>query len=449
MKRIVSLAVWMLATAGGFLPIEVPAQTNDAWRQAPVTSQNRHFIVTGMPKTVAVDIAVWAESVYRLIEEWAGSPVPGNFPIPLIIEATVRTNDVGGFAIAEQFPTEDGFIRQRLLLVNLESLDQEDALEGLCRLLLNRWILVRQSDTERLREPRSFPAWFAVGVAQNLYPDLRERNLATIESEESDGRYRAASTVAALLVVPPGRWPEKAQAGLVTAWLFDQAPADIILSAAAQAVAVGGELSETALLRISGTASLSEFDRQWDVWMAARQQRIRPGTDAADTATLVRILEMRTDDLGLVHHDIASGERVPVSRLIDERDQRWAREVCSSMAWQLQREVVGKNAEIRDAVQPFQAFFALMLDQPEAAKELSGAKTPAKKKEKPPSARALRKAWRKAESGWTAYLQQASVRRDYIDAVERSVAPPEQAVREALNTWEFRVEPSVSAEPAR
>lgn len=85
----------------------------------------------------------------------------------------------------------DGMLQQRLILGRGDELDREDALEGLVWLLLNRWPIQRQSGADRARELATVPDWLSVGVAQNLYAELRARNAATIQTRWREDRLTA------------------------------------------------------------------------------------------------------------------------------------------------------------------------------------------------------------------------------------------------------------------
>jgi len=196
MRRFFSFVFWLT-----LFPLLVDAQStnkpDDAWRQkAPVTSHLKNVVVVGMPKEIALDVAIWAESVIDEIQNWSQATLPGSYVYPLVIGAETREEEKQGFVIASQQMTDDGHLRQGLTIVNRTLVDREDLLEGLCHLLLNRWIHVRQTRKSLDERPGQFPHWFTYGIAQSLYPELMSRNLRLIEQEEQKGRYQSALSVA-------------------------------------------------------------------------------------------------------------------------------------------------------------------------------------------------------------------------------------------------------------
>lgn len=410
------------------------ARPSAAWR--PITSHNRHFVVSGFPPADALNIAVWAENVYERLSGWAQSPVPGGFAYPLTITAVLTETGIVGRAVASQSYTEDGHFRQELAMVNPAAMDQEDALEQLTQLLLNRWIYSK-SRGKRDRDVRqSYPDWMGVGVAQNLYPELRTRNYELVKKEEMSAGAFAMPDVLGYRHLPPGRWPEKARAALVIAWLSDQVGPANLLAMTSSDLADSGTLDLSYFLQITGNADVREMSMAWDLWMARQERRFVPGMMVSDTEELSRILELRSEDIGLLHQNYPPGSRLSVDILLENREDEWARDASSKIAWNLRQEMIGKTTAIHEKANALAEVFD----------GIAGNAAPtSKKKTKTVSSRTLRAKWKAAWRDWATFLEDESKRRAYLDeyaAVAGSGAVTStNAVRAMLQKWAPDSEP--------
>jgi len=387
----------------------------------PVTSHNRYFTVTGMPSAEALEIVVWAESVRQRLEGWMGAPVPGDQTYPMVISAQNRTNEVNGRTVSEQLVNEDGHIRQAITMINPDQMDQEDLLEAICGLLLNRWIIVHQSGDERRRQPGKFPDWFVVAVAQNLYPELRERNLRMIEQGEEMDDYKPASTIFHHHHFPPGRWPEKARAGLIGSWMAEVFTPNRMISEAAGLISRGQTMDAAHMAGVLGLPDVRAFDISWDVWMAKQSRRIVPGILSSDSRATARILEMRVEDLGIIYPGHLADGRLTAELLISSRTQAWVHKVSQIITWKLQQSGIGKTPELLACTQSFIEFFT-HLPPPEK-----------REKRRHQSDRALHKSWASAMEAWNTYLTEEATRKAFLDGYANRPATPSISDPEAFD----------------
>jgi len=408
------------------------ASTTKDSNWSPVRSPDRNFVVMDMPSRDALSVMIWAESIHQLLSDWTQSPVPGKFVYPLIISAAVQDDEKQGRVVKAQVYSDDGHLRQKMTMVNPAAMDQEDALEALSHLLLNRWIHSRPRKAGNLEQHAEYPEWFAVGIAQNLYPELTDRNFKYVRKNEMNGMYKPASDVFSFTHTSPGRWPEKAHAGLVMSWMAEQVGPPAFMEATANQLARREVVDEEFILMLMGYKSRHEMNVAWDLWMARQDRRIMPGMVSSDTDSISRLLEMRSSDFGLVHPKLPPGGRVPPDLLIEARYEPWAKEFCQAVLWRLHQETIGKAPEIRKHVEPFTRFFSEIM---EAQDHASG-----KKKSKRISARSLEKIWRKASHEWSVFLETESDRQAYLNRyIDEQSTPPDSATRtlqQMMIQWE-------------
>jgi len=404
--------------------------SNKNW--SSVRSPDRTFVVMDMPSRDALAVMVWADSVNQLISEWAQGPVPGSFVYPLVISAMVQEKEKQGRVLKAQVYSDDGHLRQKMTMVNPAAMDQEDALESLCHLLLNRWIHSRPRRAGKREEFAEYPEWFAVGIAQNLYPQLMDRNFRVIRNNEMNGMYKPAADIFSYTHSAPGRWPEKAHAGLVMSWMSERVGAAKLMDLTATRLARRETLDETFFLTLMDFKSLHELNVAWDIWMARQERRIIPGAMSTETDAISRLLEMRAGDFGLVHPGLPPEGRVPSGLLIDARYEPWAKEFCRIVSWRLHQESIGKTPEIRKHVLSFADFYN---DIVQAQKKSTG-----KNKIKKVTSRSLEKNWREADNAWRNFLKTEAARQSflnrYVDLQSKPPDPAAQALQKMMIQWD-------------
>lgn len=172
------------------------------------------------------------------------------YPVYLVI----RTNEglVTGDVIKQQ-GLDDGRLKQKLIIVNSDRVDQEDVLEGLCWLLLNRYIIMKQPRGE---DPESMPDWLSTGLAQHLYPRLRKRNHDAVTALLEESTPVAVEALVSLTYLPYGRWLNKIYLGVFAGWLLDAPDAVQRLGKWFRVLASGRPLTEEEIMRFLGASSM-------------------------------------------------------------------------------------------------------------------------------------------------------------------------------------------------
>lgn len=427
---------WVVAAACVLMPVGgVAEETNmpplsgttstNAW--SPITSHRRNFIVTSMPHRDALEIAIWGESVVDLLRAYTGRGLPARGAGPVVIAAELRSElERGGVRAAQDF-SSDGRLQQELVMVNPAVMDQEDVLERLCALLLSRMAMVMAREAGAGREVLTVPDWLAVGIAQNLYPSLRARNVATVKQAGVAGLVMSASRIFDQGMMPPGRWPEKALAGLVVGWLKEQGGRNQFIDDVLARIARKQQVRVEDVLPLLKAESVRAFDMAWDVWFFEQERRlVAGGAWSRATEGLERLVEMRVDELGLVHPDVGPGGRLTPAMLIDARRQPWAREVAKTMAFELDQTMIGMAPDLRAVAAQYGAFFKDIARAQRGAQAMSTGQ--------------LTLQWEEAARALEAFKRAESARKEMLDAYAFPVVEPAgvdvRALEEMLDSWE-------------
>jgi hypothetical protein len=310
-----------------------------------IFSTSRRFMISGCVPLVAADLVRWADEVAARLEENLG-PTP--FERGEYIEITCR--DLQAAPRVERHQDfSDGFLRQRLELYGLAQLDQEDVLEGLTWLLLNRRVAARQEGHGEDDEPGRVPDWLAVGVAQGLYAELRERNLGAGLERWAAGQMVAPDRLTARLVMPAGRWAEKVDAALWVAWLLSRPDALAQFNEAWDRVAGRQPLPAAWWMAPrGGEVARRQAEREWELWLAEQRDALRGwgGLNAQQLAHLRDVRQVEAVDLAAVHAPAELGS-LGLDQLVQYRDEKWARLLASRIALRLRLTAVGQSVEVQ------------------------------------------------------------------------------------------------------
>ncbi|HMO03966.1 MAG TPA: hypothetical protein PKC67_02235 [Kiritimatiellia bacterium] len=399
-----------------------PRVASNRW--PTVTSHQRNFLVADMPKRDAVEIAVWAESVRERFMGWVGSPLPHGRAYPVVITASLRAEEPGGRVLRALDRASDGSLRQELTMVNPADMDQEDVLEALSWLLAHRWVVVRMA--ERSRNVPVLPDWLTVGIAQNLYPELRVRNYGEVVAMEQAGSYHPAATVFDMRFLPPGRWPEKARAGLVVAWLSETIGPERLLASCAERVVVGLPVDVAFIQELAGLPDPRSVNMAWDVWMARQDRRFMPGVQATDPEAIARVVALPAEMFGLELPASFGRRTLDAELLIQHRASLWVQRYAKAVAWRLRQEGIGQPPEIVERIRAYLVFFDALAAPGETRHR--------GKPVQPRSARWLERTWAEADTAWRTYLAEYQARSALLQRHE--VAAEGGALDALLDRWE-------------
>lgn len=312
-----------------------------------VFSTSRRFVISGFPPAAAADLARWTEEVAQRLEELLGT-------CPWERGWYVELQGVPGSQVSRAQGWVDGMLQQRLILGRGDELDQEDALEGLVWLLLNRWPIQRQSGADRTRELATVPDWLSVGVAQNLYAELRARNAATIQTRWREDRLTAWPELVEGEFMPAGRWAAKAEAGLFVAWLLERrARLDTLWEKCAHGHRMN---ADEVAQHVIGVANRAEATSAWEVWLAAQQDRKRvvTGVDLEQVAEFDALSRIEDPELQAVQANVRAP--LTLADLIALRRAPWVPALATRRGWQMQMAMLGRGAEWQAVAQRYLHF---------------------------------------------------------------------------------------------
>jgi hypothetical protein len=319
----------------------------------------------------------------------------------------------------------DDRLQQRLVLEEPARVDQEDALEGLCWLLLNRVAVQRQTPAQRRGRLAEVPDWLSTGLAQNLYAELRQRNARIFERRWAAGESRRARAVVQGEILPSGRWPEKADAAMLVGWILSLPEGREVFDDILSRVAAGEPVDLEAVAAAAGLAGERDLAVAWDLWAAQEVSR----TDGLGVVTPERIedlkaaLMIRPADLGAPHPPGAPPVLAPAD-LVELREEAWARDLAWRMAQRLAAMTAGQSEEFSLVAAAYRDYFLLVAGP--------GAKPGATR----PPVRSLSRQLQKAERALVRLELDVERRRAFLDRFAEGAEPvPPPAGDEAVRAY--------------
>lgn len=393
-------------------------------RPAPsaVFSASRRFVVKGLPSAEALSLTVACEEAAGRLEELLRQPLPLFHNQPLVISARADAAEPRGRVTRAQGWTDRG-LAQQLDLVNVERVDQEDLLEALTGLLVNRYLVERQ--TARRATPADAPAWLSVGLAQNLYASLRARNARLVLQRWTEEQSLSAAGILALRHLPDGRWSEKAFCGVFTDWLLSFPAAESPWDRLAPALAGPDPVTAPRLAGVLlGREDVRELEKHWELWIARQKQVRRIGeADAVDSLgelearLVVRPAEWpELEALGLP-------EILTCSQWIDYRGESWMPSLVRRLEVSLGALGFGLDDELRRVRDLYVAYVSALAPRPVPG--LFGWLRASR-----PNEALLRERLRAAEEALAAYKSVRGDRLRFVDEAEAEFGPPPAAPEE-------------------
>lgn len=412
----------LLASACAALAAAEEAPSRPA--SSTVLSTSRRFVVKGLPSADALSLAMACEEAAGRLEELLRQPLPLPRNQPIVLSARADEADSRGRVTRAQGWTDRG-LAQRIDIVNMPRVDQEDLLEALSGLLVNRYLADRQPPAARRVAPADAPAWLSVGLAQNLYASLRARNARRVLKLWTDDESLSVAEILALRHLPDGRWSEKAFCGVFTDWLLSFPAAEFPWDRLAEALA-GPEpvtapwLSGTLL----GTEDPRELEKHWELWIA-RQQQVKRIGDAVGVDTLEELearLVVRPDEWPELEARGLPGN-LTCLQLIEYRGESWMPDFVRRMEAALGALGFGLDADLRRVRDLYVEFVSALAPRPSPGLFgwLRGSR---------PSEALLRERLRAAEEALAGYKAVRLERLRFVDEAEAEYGPPPAAPEE-------------------
>ena len=409
----------------------LPPQTNRQVRT--VFSSSGKFVVTGLLPGEGAQIAGWAEACADRLRGVVGvSTEPAlNGILEIHCVRTDSTQRDGRVARGQAWV--GGELVQKLEFVNPERADQEDLLEGLCWLLFNRMAIQRQSVEERSRQLAEAPDWLTVGIAQNLYPESRSRNMQRMMSLWSTGESPGLAEVCSWVRMPPGRWDDKSCAGATVAWMRGLKPGLGLWESIASQLSRRRPMDASSLAKDQlNFVSIAAAEKDRDLWlMRQRMAGLELGVVSDDRmGQLDELMSIRPENYGYT-----SGGTVPVAvdlkELLARRREPWAADIAGKLAVRTRMAAVGQARE-------FQEVCARFSDALEAAAKSRTRSTV--------SDGALQQMRQAAEQALADLRGKLKSRREFLERVERQ--PAAAPVPPAIKAFMDKVEQGLERRPS-
>ena len=369
------LAAWATAGTGalaGMVFFALPPGTEDGdGRSSPIVSASHRFSSSGLSSAGNLSLVTWADQVAGKVEGVTGWPLPFAKGEALRFSVKTDTNNTRSRIVKAQ-GWESGLLSQKLVIINSARTDQEDLLEGLCWLLLNRYVVNRQDGQQREEHLGTVPDWLSVGIAQNLYPGLRSRNIRAVLDRWQAGEAMPVRDVFQQEYLPDGRWIEKAVCALAVDWLTVREQSAPLFEAAFDRLAENKTLTAEWFIqsRRVPAPQYVELEKSWDLWIA-RQQLLGQDWGSLSFKNLAELrtaLVIRPADYGIFSNDVPAV--VSPERLIRLRDQPWVPRLAARVSLKIKSIGIGQSGDGQAVFRQFGLFFDRLAQQTASRKGL-------------------------------------------------------------------------------
>ncbi len=331
--------------------------TNRPSERAVIFSTTHRYAVSGCPAGQGLQIANWAEDVEARLSRFLGLTIPSGNPLPL----QIRLGDdpaLGRGRIIRSQGLDAGMLNQKLDMINPRRVDQEDLLEGLCSLLLTRAMVAHLPSTIHMTEPPRAPDWLAVGAAQNLFPEARQRNMRSVMEAWKKGGGHSIREMTGWEFMPEGRWDDKFEAGIFVQYLMPPSVAARRTAVLLARIESGDAITTDFLAqRIFYSGTIAAAEKARDLWLA-QQQDVQTGLGGISpdrVAALVQMLEIRPVDYGF-----SESADVPLladmKDLIRRRREKWVLKLAPRVSMKMQALAIGQAPEFQRVVAGYVGF---------------------------------------------------------------------------------------------
>ena len=363
MKFVVSAAFLLMTMCFVNAQDQLISSVSSTISSSMVMSASRRFAASGLSSAQNMIMAEDAETIAQEIESITDVPLPFRAGERVYIMMSQDPSVPTGGVIRAQGWLE-GRLLQRLYIVNIEQLNQEDILEALTRLLLDRYIASKAlHDMPEEKRPQ-IPAWLSFGVAQNTAPELRARNRELVLKRWNLHDAMSIKDIVALQTYPLNRWSSKAICGLFVTFMCGSAKSGN-WAYYFQSIANGESGLPAWLSSFSPDTDYEIIQKKWDIWVL-RQESIQQGWDNSLSVAMSRLDEVLMTPLPRdVDEDVFLAS---LRELIPLRNEAWMSSYAGRMAVNIRALGIGQNEEFTDVVELYAYFFdAIKEPVPEGA----------------------------------------------------------------------------------
>lgn len=359
------VSCWTAAVLAGWVGVmEVRAQAEPFLGAAqpsspPITSSSQRFVFRGFAPGDGTLLARWTEQVMGRLEQGIGVPVPfRRYEIVRFSGTAEEPADRGRLIMSQGYV--EGLLHQRIVVVNPDQVEEEELVEGLVQVLLNRYLLGIASLHGAGEAGISLPDWLSVGMAQWTSADLQARNVAFLRSEGDVAVGWEMAQILSWMELPGGRTAEKAACGLFVEWLDESVATSVQWVGVLRRLVSGKDLTLPYVandLVGMGDATMSA-ELAWQEWRILRSQApVEPGQlDISAVVALKKALEIRPGEFAVNLPASVPAVLTP-RQLIGHRDQEWARALSLAVAAEFRRHQYSAAPELADVYGTYMSVF--------------------------------------------------------------------------------------------
>ncbi len=329
--------------------IKVP---HDLWGGvSSFTSASGNFVVVGRDKAANVELARWSEDVVKKLEAVLGVKLP--LDSRHMIRIVNSTNETGVGKVVINPPVEGTYFLQDFQVYNYSRVNQSDADEALCNLLVG----------VQLNGRGDVPYWFSRGLAQNLYQPQKARNNEKIISMWREGMLTTVSEFLSRQAYSSDPRPNSALCGVFTGWLVSMFGDGNLRESIYGRFTSGGRVTPQWLVSVvPGCGSIPDLEEMWDKWVLKQEHVVhQPGMLMRQVAEQIQAeLVVYPGQFGVP----VSGDPEQVgglSDLIKVKGESWVPGFCRAKICSLGIIAAGRGDKVAGAVNAYNRFFEALI----------------------------------------------------------------------------------------
>lgn len=330
----------------------IDSSTNSVFNFRSISGK---YAIAGRDRPEILGISKWIDEVISRVEKMISVDLPFNRTNYFRVVLDEVDSDNGQTQSAAEVTEKviEGRNIPTLILHNYYNIDREQALSGLCRVLLNGEI------AERGGANSIAPAWLIKGLAQVLFVSDREKNNRTVAT-----LWREGGVGSVMEIIESGAPQNVAVYGVFVEWLLSFSKDLAIFDKILMKVSEEGNISRAWFSDfLAGIDSGADVEEEWDKWILSMKNRVYVlGVLNIDLVNQLRAeLLIYRGSFGIpVYSEVA---RVVTFRdLIALQDKDWIPSVCKEKKLSVLMLAMGKSRKFADVVNKYCDFLDALND---------------------------------------------------------------------------------------
>ena len=325
-------------------------------------SHSGRFYVLAPDSSTRMVLIRWAEQVADRVERLVG--VKADFSRSVVRIAARSDPDDPSGRIEFSRDIVYGRSVERLTIYNPDRITRTDADAALCRILIS---VYAQPWRGRDAAASEAPAWLSIGLAQNLYPELRARN-----SRGALRRWEAGKmpTIADFLRMDPDAWADDVETcGLLVAWFLSLPGRKERFESLVRGLAESGTIEREHLVSlVPGCKSTGDLEEGWDRWLWKQRSIVyEPGEVYPEHLDRLKAELLIFPDVSGIRLEEGRSSALQPRDLIALKDRRVLAETARVKTERLRALAVGRGGKLVEVADAYCRFFGALA----AAKDTS------------------------------------------------------------------------------